>query len=373
MSSSNCHYLSIELFSEKFRIISDFEKVIEFFEILYPVSKRINSINGNFHDFKIEVDSKNEHSYTIIYDDNSIKIDSEKYLITNVYLNFMKFFPTKVKNFFLFHGAAFFHNNKGSIIVGPPGYGKSTLSLALKFEGLNLLSDELGAICYKDNKLYPYNKLTTLRQDSLRFFPTLSSFQAEFILMDDTKKYLVRNENKVMDDKKGFDLHNVFILSNPNQEKHKSNVSHLILEKFDENVLQKLENIDDFKLIKIDKRKKYPVIYFDSKAIFETKNNIQLLCKKNGIQILSMESARFSKPDFKREPQLIEIQKTTGISELCEYMKGGLNSGIAKYTFKENVFEIFVHLMKTFNNTKFFYLYPGELKQTTKLMLEMLS
>jgi hypothetical protein len=91
-----------------------------------------------------------------------------------------------------------------------------------------------------------------------------------------------------------------------------------------------------------------------------------------GIQILSMESGKHTKPDFTRKPELKRIDNPVGISELCSHLKGGLSSGIAKERFKEDVFEIYVYLLGIFENTKFYTLYPGDLKKTTDMILDQL-
>ncbi|MBU1626673.1 hypothetical protein KKB18_04820 [bacterium] len=353
MNKSLKKHLLIELFTEKFRIVSDVDKVINFFEILYPESRKIEHIQGSFHDFCVLQNKDIENHFTISFEDQILDIDSPKYLITYSYLNFMKFFPLKIKKYFLFHGASFHHKNKGFIIIGPPGYGKTTLSFSLSLQDLNLLSDELGSISMEDEKLYPYNKLPTVREDILKFFPDHPVIKAEMHLLDDTKKFLIDIRKNNSFENVGCKLNFIFILSNPDQNKIKSSISHLILEKFDTDILKKLESIEGFELIEIYKKGKYPIIFFDSQNVANTRKNIQSLCEEIKIQILSMESARFSRPDFNREPALIPIDKTHGITELCEYLKGGLESGIAKYSFKGNVLEIFFHLMNIFKNTNF--------------------
>jgi hypothetical protein len=62
----------------------------------------------------------------------------------------------RVRTHFLIHAAALSCGDQGIVLAGDPGYGKSTLTLALVNRGCRFLSDEFAALGRGDGLLYPF-------------------------------------------------------------------------------------------------------------------------------------------------------------------------------------------------------------------------
>lgn len=68
---------------------------------------------------------------------------------------------------FLFHAAALSYSGEGIVLAGDPGYGKTTLTLALLRRGCRFLSDEFAALNRSDNQLHPFPRSLQIEPDTL--------------------------------------------------------------------------------------------------------------------------------------------------------------------------------------------------------------
>ena len=81
--------------------------------------------------------------------------------------------PRAVRDFLFVHAGSVALNGQGLLVVAPMDAGKSTLVTALLSAGCSYLSDELGSIDPVTTRAYPYEKLISLDQAALAFFPGL--------------------------------------------------------------------------------------------------------------------------------------------------------------------------------------------------------
>lgn len=73
----------------------------------------------------------------------------------------------RVRTHFLIHAAALSCRDQGIVLAGDPGYGKSTLTLALVSRGCRFLSDEFAALGRADGLLYPFPRNLQLSPGTL--------------------------------------------------------------------------------------------------------------------------------------------------------------------------------------------------------------
>lgn len=73
-----------------------------------------------------------------------------------VYQIIVKRLTREVKEFFLFHAGVVIKDEKAVIIAGPPGVGKTTLTLELLKKGFNFFSDEYCPIHKETRLVYPF-------------------------------------------------------------------------------------------------------------------------------------------------------------------------------------------------------------------------
>ena len=83
------------------------------------------------------------------------------------YLAVCRTIAAKVRTHFLIHAAALSYRDQGIILAGDPGYGKSTLTLALVSRGCRFLSDEFAALGRADGLLYPFPRNLQLMPGTL--------------------------------------------------------------------------------------------------------------------------------------------------------------------------------------------------------------
>lgn len=98
------------------------------------------------------------------------------------------------------HGATITKNNKGIILTGDRGAGKSTLTTALRLNGYNFLSDDVASISFTNKPLikhgFPYQKLCEDAVNNMNYDKNkLKSF-----LADDKVKYLLSVKDEFVTD-----------------------------------------------------------------------------------------------------------------------------------------------------------------------------
>lgn len=79
-------------------------------------------------------------------------------------------------DYHLFHGAALTWNNRGFILAGAAGQGKSSLSLALVKHGCKFLSDDIACVNPTGNQLIPFPRKLNFRR---RGIPILRNLMSE--------------------------------------------------------------------------------------------------------------------------------------------------------------------------------------------------
>ena len=110
------------------------------------------------------------------------------------------------------HGGCVVINDRGVIITGDRGAGKSTLTTALRLKGYKFLSDDVAAISDENNAIlvdygFPYQKLCVGAMDNFKY----ESDKYKSIMGDTEMKYMI----PVYDDfiKKNVQLEAIFKLS----------------------------------------------------------------------------------------------------------------------------------------------------------------
>ena len=114
------------------------------------------------------------------------------------------------------HGGSININNKGIILMGNKGAGKSTLTSALRLKGYNLISDDISVVekCngYIIKSGYPRQKLCEDAMSKLGYVKE----KFETIIVDNKVKYTIPAEDKFIN--KDSDLNTIFYLSTGNVE-----------------------------------------------------------------------------------------------------------------------------------------------------------
>ncbi len=86
----------------------------------------------------------------------------------NFYLIIVRLIASRIRTHFLIHAAAVSYSGEGMVFVGEPGYGKSTLTMALLRKGCRFLSDEFAAIEVAEGYLHPFPRKLQVKADSLQ-------------------------------------------------------------------------------------------------------------------------------------------------------------------------------------------------------------
>jgi len=121
-----------------------------------------------------------------------------------------------------FHASTVEQNNKGVMLIGDSGSGKSTFTALLTANGFNLVADDITPIMFKDQKVYGYPAAISIKSGA---FETLDTLIPEFSRLKEVYinpykgyvKYLP--PNNLNDITKGYNCETIVVINyNKNQK-----------------------------------------------------------------------------------------------------------------------------------------------------------
>lgn len=75
-----------------------------------------------------------------------------------------------MNRFYLIHSAALSYNGRGIMVIGPAGYGKTSLALRLANMGCQILSDSFSPICRSSGRVYPFPRNIGIREETSSWY-----------------------------------------------------------------------------------------------------------------------------------------------------------------------------------------------------------
>jgi len=83
-----------------------------------------------------------------------------------------------MNRFYLIHSAALSYNGRGIMVIGPAGYGKTSLALRLANMGCQILSDSFSPICRSSGRVYPFPRNIGIREETSSWYKVNNSTEA---------------------------------------------------------------------------------------------------------------------------------------------------------------------------------------------------
>ncbi len=169
------HCLWLRIFDFVLEVRSDDESYLEVIALLLERFLIQEDADVVQDPARLTVLAKGEHSSmpVILFDGQSYpfptsQTSSDLRPEENFYLIIVRLIASRIRTHFLIHAAAVSHRGEGIVFVGEPGYGKSTLTMALLKNGCRFLSDEFAAIRLADGYLHPFPRKLQVKADSLQ-------------------------------------------------------------------------------------------------------------------------------------------------------------------------------------------------------------
>lgn len=75
-----------------------------------------------------------------------------------------------MNRFYLIHSAALSYKSRGIMVIGPAGYGKTSLALRLSNMGCHILSDSFSPICRSSGRVYPFPRNIGIREKTSSWY-----------------------------------------------------------------------------------------------------------------------------------------------------------------------------------------------------------
>ena len=218
----------------------------------------------------------------------------------------------RVRSHFLFHAAALqAPGNRGTILAGGGGLGKTTLTLALMARGFGFLSDDVAPVGRADAMVYRFPRRIGVRVAGGR--------PGEKALRD------------VSDVARPCPAEFLFVLHDP--AGHRDGDSwYILLDRLDDRLLADLRSEQGVQGAQVVRGAPYPAVrlMLMPGSVHAVEARIEALCDERGTLLFEMVQGREGPPDFDRAPSLAPLSTTDAARELLRYFKGGPRSRLLR-------------------------------------------
>jgi hypothetical protein len=260
----------------------------------------------------------------------------------------------RVRSHYLLHGAALHApGERGVILAGHAGLGKTTLTLALLERGWGFFSDDVAAVGRSDGLLYPFP-----RRMGVRF---AGGGPGEKRLLD------------VVTVASPCPAHVLFLLA---EAETRSAVEvkppwYLVLDRMDGSLLEELRGLDDVWAAEVARSGPYPAVRVDlaAGALPTVESQVDSLCRRRGVLLFEMVQGRETPPDFSAAPRLELLSASEAAHELLHHLKGGPRSALLHEEFGGSAPQLYVALTRLTAGMACFRLQVGQLAEMVEAIL----
>lgn len=360
-----------KIFDFSFTLSSDSSQAIHLFDLIYknfrqedPLSSSLsfevfteNGKRGVPH-LKIKEKIYPFHSFS------SVESQCFKLITDEIY--------RKIDSHIWMHGGGVAFQNKGIMVCGDSGTGKTSLILKLLSCGFKFLSDEVIPIDKKAGRMVPFPRSVGLRPEARNLF------EKEFLLFRELEfvnlwghKYF--GDPSFLKSKRAIKpvFPDFFIyLKNPDSASHEEIKVDIIVETEGEGFLISLEKIQGVKILKSIQKDNHIYLMTQIKKKASIIKKYLNLCEEYQRHIVHTEKKREKGLKFSQSPQI----RPLSFQDLGLFLLTQSKENMMEYSFPNDRFESIVaywlDLLKELNLEKVrgFEVQVGRMKDTVKLL-----
>jgi hypothetical protein len=279
---------------------------------------------------------------------------------------------SNVRSHYLHHAAALSFHNKGIILTGDSGYGKTTLTLGLVQQGFRFLSDEIAALGRKDGLLYPFPRGLHLREETLNLLdlplsPEKASrwFGKYLIDLEDLFPGMIGGPAKIS---------YIFVLKNANQEQPKASNSQeikAVLSHTTSAFLQRVKQHPEIRAIQVGEEHGYPCLSIQPASRIKAIPIFEEICSQNCIMILDLIKREDPGAQFSHTAGCQGISKSQAALELLRRFVGGHKTALLSSADHPDSTSLLFELATLIGNAECYEISVGPLHETLEIITKL--
>jgi hypothetical protein len=279
---------------------------------------------------------------------------------------------SQVCSHYLHHAAALAFKEKGIILTGDSGYGKTTLTLALVQRGFHFLSDEIAALGRRDGLIYPFPRGLHIRKKTFNLLnlPVPVEKTSRWF-----SKYLIDIEEIFPGMIGGpTSISYVFVLKNGNNPKPDSSNSHefkAVVSHTNPAFLQQVHEHSEITGIQVNEEEEYPCLIVQTAHRMNVIPFLEDLCCQQGIIILDLIIREDEIPNFSPMIKCERISKSQAALELLRRFLGGYKTAILNSENCQDSTRLLFELASMLVNADCYQITIGPLKEMVDLITNM--
>jgi hypothetical protein len=254
-----------------------------------------------------------------------------------IYDGILNHIIARVQSHFLIHAGVVAWRDRGLVLSGDAGHGKTTLVLELVRRGFRFLSDDMAALGRKDGKVHPFPRSLRIRQDTLARVGYSKAAHGAPQWMG--KLLLDIEEIQPASTSSPVAPNHVVILQDPiisrqpvgNDDSYRRLT--IWLDRTDQELLDGIKLIPGVEQVRLAQADSFPAIEVVAARPMGALLAIEELCLRQRVLLLNTVTSSQTKPRFDGPVQLRSLSKTQGALELLRRFQGGLGAALLQEEF----------------------------------------
>jgi hypothetical protein len=284
---------------------------------------------------------------------------------------------TRVRSHFLIHAGVVAWQDRGLVLAGDAGYGKTTLVLELIRRGFKFLSDDMAALSRKDRRVHPFPRSLRIRPDTLSRVGCSPPADEAITWMG---KLLLDIEDIHPGSISGaVPISHVVILQNATQRHQPAGAddSHreltVWLDRTELELLDAIRGISGIEELSLMPADRFPIVKVRTARPMATLLAIEELCRRQRVLLLNAATSSQTRPGFDGPAQLQSLSRSQGALELLRRFQGGLGAALLQKEFGGSGARFFWEMTGLVAETACHRLTTGPLEQMADLVCALVQ
>ena len=227
-------------------------------------------------------------------------------LMAHAYALLLHWVFGQVRRFFLLHGAALANRDRGLVLSGQSGMGKSTLACALaSIEGWELFSDDVAPLALADGRLHPFPKALSLRP-GIATPEQLAAGVDLPVLEKGVKKILDPETLGLSVGETAVPLrHLVFLEPDPKELHPDTAPLAVVIHRQVPGLLERIRELPDVRSVRECRGPRFVQLEIDARVPARCLSRVGEICRETGALVIgTARETQRAEPDFEAAPQL---------------------------------------------------------------------
>jgi hypothetical protein len=375
-----CHELQLRFFELNVRLRSDCATHIDLFAGMYarfrapvrqaPVSYLLEIV--------LLTSPENPWGKPVLIVDGDAWLLCDSTLLEGwIYDGILNEIISRVRSHFLVHAGVVAWQDRGLVLSGDAGHGKTTLVLELVRRGFKFLSDDMAALGRRDRQVHPFPRSLRIRPDTLARVGYGQAADRASTWMG--KLLLDIEEIQTGCTSPSVTASHVVILQDPAHQRQPAGTSGadreltIWLDRTDQDLLDSIWQIRGVEQVHFTPADQFPAITVMAGRPMAALFAIEELCRRRRVLLLNAVTSSQSKPRFDGPARLRPLTRSQGALELLRRFQGGLGAALLQEEFGGSGARFFWEMMGQVAQTTCHSLTVGPLQKMADLICALVQ